>query len=446
MRLRAAEADHALRHSRMQMSQLANLWVETTPIAPPRTDPLAGAMRTDVLIVGAGYLGLSAALHLAEAGTDAVVLDTGPVGGGAAGRNGGQIIPGLKHDPDELEALFGKSLGERIWRFAGDTAKFVFDLAKRHALEAGVRHSAWVQGIHSTKAAERARRRAEQWQRRGADVAYVGADEAARITGTDIYVGAFVDRRAGALQPMSYVRGLAHAALRAGARLHEHSPVLALERKGHLWEASTAHGARVTSDAVILATNAYSSALLPALPRSIVAANSLQIATEPLSAPDRRAILSGGEVLSDTRKVIRYWRLDDSGRLLMGGRGPYREPGPEKDWGHLRREVEKLYPALRGIRFTHRWGGRVAIHPDSMPKLHLPEPGLIVPIGCQGRGIGWQTAMGSEVARLVREPSYDAVLPITPIRKIPFAPLKRIGVSATIAMMRLADRLTEPAR
>ena len=424
------------------MSKHANLWAETTTIAPVATHPLEGATRADVLIVGAGYLGLSAALHLAASGIDTVILEGNSVGDGAAGHSGGQIIPGLKHDPDELEAQFGKSRGERIWRFAAETAEIVFSIVKRYGLEAGLRKCSWVQGIHSTKAAERAQHRAEQWQRRGADVTYVGADEVARITGTDIYVGAFVDRRAGAIHPMSYVRGLAHAALRAGARLHESTPVVALERKGTLWEANTAGGARVVAGTVIVATNAYSGSLLPALPRSIIAANSLQIVTEPLSTNLRKTILAAGEVLSDTRKVIRYWRLDDDGRLLMGGRGPFREAGPERDWAHLRREVHTLYPALRGVRFTHRWGGRVAIHPDYMPKLHLPKSGLIIPIGCQGRGVGWQTAMGIEVARLAREPGYDPVLPLTPIHAIPFAPLKRIGVPAVMTIMRFADRLT----
>ena len=180
---------------------------------------------------------------------------------------------------------------------------------------------------------------------------------------------------------------------------------------------------------------------MPELPRSIVAANSLQIATAPLPDRLRQTILPGGEVLSDTRRVIRYWRLDSAGRLIMGGRGPYREPGPERDWAHLKREVARLYPDLAGIAFTHRWGGRVAVHPDYWPKLHRPRPGLLAAIGCQGRGIGWQSAMGRELALLATDPDYESVLPVSGIAPIPFAPLKRVGVSATIAAMRALDRL-----
>ena len=325
-------------------------------------------------------------------------------------------------------------------RFAGATADVVFDLVERLALDVGARRTAWIQGIHSDAAAVKARTRAQQWIARGADVSYVDADEAKRLTGTDIYVGAFIDRRAGAIQPLSYARELARAAMVAGARIHGGTQVTALAPSSAGWTATTADGFEVRAETVLLCANAYSNSLMPELPRSIVAANSLQIATEPLADRLRRQILPGGEVLSDTRKVIRYWRLDPAGRLLMGGRGPYRDPGPERDWAHLTSEVERLYPALRGIRFTHRWGGRVAIHPDFWPRLHQPLPRVYAAIGCQGRGIGWQTAMGLELAHLALDARYEPVLPITPIKPIPFAPFKRLGVSTMIGWMRMLDR------
>jgi glycine/D-amino acid oxidase-like deaminating enzyme len=421
-------------------SRHANLWAETAIAAPP-TPPLDQSIATDVLAIGAGYLGLSASLHLAEAGVSVVALDAESPGWGASGRNGGQVIPGLKYDPDELEAMLGRERGERLWRFAGATADTVFDLVARHGLQAEAKRTAWVQGLHSSAAVERAKRRAAQWQRRGAPVAYLGAKESAILAGTGRYLGAFVDRRAGALQPLSYARELCRASLGLKARVHGKTRVTALARNGARWRAATSTGVSVEADTVIVATNAYADGLVDGLAPSIVAANSLQIATAPLSPAQRRAILPGGEVLSDTRRIIRYWRLDRDGRLIMGGRGPYREPGPERDWAHLKRDVHDLFPALGDTAFTHRWGGRVAIHPDYMPRLHRPAPGLLVAIGCQGRGIGWQSAMGGELARLAREPSYDPVLPITPIAPTRFHRFKGLGVTATIAAYRLLDRL-----
>ncbi|HLW92205.1 MAG TPA: FAD-binding oxidoreductase [Roseiarcus sp.] len=422
------------------MIRLANLWEETA-VAEPELEPLAGDADADVLVIGAGYLGLSAALHLAEAGRDVLVLEAETPGFGASGRNGGQVIPGLKHDPNEIEAALGEERGERLWRFAGGTADFVFDLIERLGLKAEARRTAWIQGVHSEKAAKKAQARAAQWRKRGADVAYVERAEARRLIGADAYIGAFVDRRAGRLQPLSYARELARAAIASGARIYRNSRVVSLDRRGRGWTARTATGAVATAEKVLLCANAYSDSLIPELPRSIVAATSLQIATEPLPGALRAAILPGGEVLSDTRGVIRYWRLDAAGRLLMGGRGPYREPGPERDWAHLVSEVGALYPALKEIKFTHRWGGRVAIHPDYWPRLHKVRPDMFAAIGCQGRGIGWQSAMGAELARLATHKSYEPVLPISEVAPIPFSPLKRVGFAASLAAMRALDRL-----
>ena len=421
------------------MSRLANLW-EDTAVEAPVLSALPDGSSAETIVIGGGYLGLSAALHLAEAGRDVIVLDAEAPGYGASGRNGGQIVPGLKHDPDDIEAALGEGPGERLWRFAGGTADFVFDLANRLGLKAEARRTAWVQAVHSEKAAKKAQARAEQWRRRGADVAYVDAAEAKRLLGGGDYIGAFVDRRAGCLQPLSYARELARAAIEGGARVYRDARVASLDRRGDVWTATTASGEVATAKNVLLCANAYSDGLIPELPRSIVATTSLQVATEPLSIALREAILPGGEVVSDTRNVVRYWRLDGRGRLLMGGRGSYREPGAERDWLHLVRAVGALYPALRGIAFTHRWGGRVAIHPDYWPRLHKVRPDMFAAIGCQGRGIGWQTAMGAELARVVADRSYAPVLPISKLAPIPFWPLKRAGFAATLTAMRALDR------
>jgi glycine/D-amino acid oxidase-like deaminating enzyme len=424
----------------LSVSRFANPWEETAVAAPP-THPLEGAARADVLIVGAGYLGLSAALHVAEAGGEAIVLEAEAPGYGASGRNGGQLIPGLKYDPDAIEALLGRERGERLWRFAGGAANFVFALVERLGLKAEARRTGWIQGVHSEKAAAPARSRAEQWRRRGADVDYVGAQEAGRLIGGGDYVGAFVDRRAGCLQPLSYARELARAAIAAGARVHGGARVVALDSQGGGWRATTASGAQVVAGKVLVCANAYADGLFAELPRSIIPAMSLQIATEPLPAALRRAILPGGVVASDTRKAIRYWRLDAQGRLLMGGRGPYREPRGEGDWAHLTREVARLYPALRGLAITHRWGGRVAIHPDYWPRLHQLRPGIYAAIGCQGRGVGWQSAMGGELAWLALDAGYAPALPLSPVRPIPFSSFRRLGYAAALTAMRALDRL-----
>jgi glycine/D-amino acid oxidase-like deaminating enzyme len=216
--------------------------------------------------------------------------------------------------------------------------------------------------------------------------------------------------------------------------------VIALESEGSRFRAVTATGASVRARTALIATNAYTDGLVPGVARSILSLNSLQIATAPIPPDLRQTLLPNGETLSDTRRVIRYWRLDGDGRLLMGGRGPYRDTSSARDWDHLAADVLRLFPALAGIPFTHRWGGRVAVHVDYMPRLHRPQSGMFIAIGCQGRGIGWQTAMGGELAKLALDPNYDPVLPFTPLRPIPFHPLKALGVASTITLWRALDR------
>ena len=418
----------------------ANVWAETA-VAETVHAPLSESTRADVAVIGAGYSGLSAALHLAEAGAQVVVIEAHQPGWGASGRNGGQVIPGFKYDPDELEAMFGSERGERIWRFGAGTADCVFDLIARHRMDVTTRRSGWVQGIHSEKASTRGRQRAAQWQRRGADVAYLDATATAEILGTELYRGSVIDRRGGALQPLSYARELARVASSFGARIFGETIAAGLERGESGWQVRCHNGASIDADHVLVCTNAYSGPLVPGLSHSIIAANSLQVATEPLPDEWRRQIMPRGEVLSDTRKVIRYWRLDDRGRLLMGGRGPYREPHGEADWAHLVADIGAIFPMLAQLRCTHRWAGRVAIHTDFMPRLHEPSPGLLVAIGCQGRGIGLQTALGIELARRALDRAYDPPLPFTSIEPMPLHALKAVGTSALVAWYRVMDRI-----
>src|SRR6266852_8839903 len=157
-----------------------------TPAAEPLpvTRPLEGDRRADVVIVGAGYTGLSAALHLAERGADVVVMDAAEPGWGASGRNGGQVIPGLKDDPGELERKFGPETGRRMWQISGGAADFVFELIARHKISCHARACGWIGAAPHAAALESLRSRTEQWQRRGAPVELLDRQKIAELTGT----------------------------------------------------------------------------------------------------------------------------------------------------------------------------------------------------------------------------------------------------------------------
>jgi glycine/D-amino acid oxidase-like deaminating enzyme len=416
-----------------------SLWTATAAPVPP-TPPLEESTAADVCIVGGGYAGLSTALHLAERGIRAVVLEAREPGWGASGRNGGQVIPGLKYDPDEIVGMLGAERGQRLTEFAGGTADLVFDLIEKHRMDVPQARNGWIQGAHTPAAVDLVKARAEQWSRLGAPVKFLDKPETARLLGTDKYAGGWLDGRGGAVQPLSYARGLAKAALAAGVRIHGETPVTQLVRAGARWSVETERGTTVTADRVVICTNGYTGDLWPQLRRTVIALNSYQVATEPLGDNLRRSVMPEGQVLSDTRKLLLYFRLDHEGRLLMGGRGPFREPKGERDWAHLVRVIGKMFPQLAGVPIAFRWCGRVAVTPDHLPHLHEPAPGLLIDIGCQGRGIGLQTAMGKAMAEYIATSDATALpLPFTPIAPIPFHGLQRAYVGAVVTWYRLTD-------
>jgi glycine/D-amino acid oxidase-like deaminating enzyme len=394
----------------------------------------------DVTVIGGGFMGLSTALQLARQGKAVRLLEAKTVGECASGLNGGQVIPGLKYDPEWLLEHFGEARGEAVINFAQSTADAVFDLIDREGLDVPRTRAGWIQAAHTEKALAAAQRRDRQWRVRGADVRMLDAAEVEKLTGARGYLGGWLDRRAGIIDPLAFATQLALRAERAGVRIAEGAKAVSIDRENGNWTVKTATGQTVRSDFVVIATNAYSDELLPGLARTIVPLHSFQVATAPLPDALQRAILPGEQAVSDSRRILVYYRKSADGRLVLGGRGRMAEPKSEADWKHLERAMRRLYPALAGIPIERRWFGRVAMTPDHLPHIHEPAPGLLTVVGCQGRGVGMMTALGERFARYIE--TGDAALlpfPVNPIRPIPFHAFRQIGVAATIAWYRLLD-------
>lgn len=412
-----------------------------TAIPAPPTPPLEGEARASVCIVGGGFTGLSAALHLAEAGTDVALLEAQEPGWGASGRNGGQVNPGLKPDPDEVERDFGPELGGRMLALSYGAPDAVFELIRRHQIACEARQEGTIRAAIGPASADAVARSAEQGARRGWPVTLATAAEAAAMTGTDRYAAAMVDARGGDVQPLSYARGLAQAALRQGVRIHGGSAVTALSRRGARWRAETARGA-VEAEHVVLATNGYTDDLWPGLRRSVVPVFSSIAATAPLGEDVARRIMPRRASLYESGRITVYYRMDRAGRLLMGGRGPQcpiRDTGPIR---YLTEYAARLWPELRGADWTHGWNGQLAMTPDHYPHLHEPAPGVIAALGYNGRGVAMATAMGAQIARrLLGAPAEALDMPLTSIRPIPFHGFWRLAVTARMWEGRLRDRL-----
>lgn len=394
----------------------------------------------DVVIVGGGFMGLSTALHAARLGLGIQVLDAGEIGQGASGLNGGQVIPGLKYDPEWLLEHFGPKRGQELVDFAASTADTVFNLIRDEKLAVPFTRNGWIQAAHTETALTAAANRDRQWRARGADVRLLSQSEIAAMTGAQGYLGGWLDRRAGIIDPLAYTLELARIAAAAGARIAERQKVVKLTRDAGVWRVSSANGAEVRAKAVVLATNAYSDGLLPGLAETIVPLHSFQIATAPLSSNLAAAILPEGQAVSDSRRILVYYRKTADGRLVLGGRGRMALPSSEADWAHLQRALVRLYPALADTPIEKRWFGRVAMTPDHLPHIHEPEKGLLAVVGCQGRGVGLMSALGERMAGyLANDDAAQLPFPLSPIRPIPFHAFRQVGVAATIAWYRMLD-------
>lgn len=400
------------------------LWAASAPAAPATT-PLSGMSRVDVAIVGGGYTGLSAALHLAEGGASVAVLEGEEIGSGGSGRNVGLVNAGMWVKPDDLPGVLGPVHGDRLLQCLGDGPRLVFDIVARHGLDCEARHTGTLHCAVGPKGLAEIEERCAQWQKRGAPVRVLSAEEAARRIGTTAYAGALLDERAGTIQPLAYARGLASAALKAGAAIHTHSRVTACDRGDQRWQLTTAGGGRVEADWVIVATNAYTSAPWPQVRAEIVHLPYFNFATVPLSAEQRAVVLPGGEGCWNTRDVLTSFRMDAAGRLVLGSVGALRGTGTAIHGAWARRTLKRLFPMLAGVPFEQSWFGWIGMTADALPRFHRFGPQAVGFSGYNGRGIAPGTVFGRLLAEHVlgRVAEQDLPLPVTEPAPHPWRPV-----------------------
>jgi len=401
------------------------LWESTAPPAPA-TAALQADQTVDVAIVGAGYTGLSAALHLAEGGARVTVLEAEEIGFGGSGRNVGLVNAGMWVMPAELPKVLGATYGARLLEMLGNAPDLVFDLIQRHAIDCQAQRNGTLHCAANQAGLKDITERARQWAALKAPVQLLDAAAASAKTGTDAYHGALLDLRAGTIQPLAYARGLARAALHAGASVHTQSPVTAARDRQTHWELRTRSGATVQARWVIVASNAYSDLDGPwaGLRTELVRLPYFNMATVPLDPALRQRILPQRQGVWDTRHVLSSYRYDAAGRLVFGSVGDLSGAGLRihTQWG--RRAVARLYPALKDIAFEHEWYGTIGMTADALPRLHRPARNTVSFSGYNGRGIAPGTVLGRELARLVlgTKTEQDLPLPVTPIHR---APLRR---------------------
>ncbi|AZV17876.1 FAD-binding oxidoreductase [Mesorhizobium sp. M7A.F.Ce.TU.012.03.2.1] len=374
-------------------------WYEDTAGPRPEYPGLDGDRTCDVVIIGGGFTGLSAAAHLAKAGTNVVLIDAYRFGDGASGRNGGQLGTGQRAWAEDLESEYGLA-----------RAKALFDLAeeaKAHLLEFTAANQIDIDYMpgqlsvaHKPRYVDDYKAHAEIMASRFAypHISFMDARETAERLGSTAYFGGTRDTGTGHIHPMKLVIGTARVAALAGAQLFEGTPSTGIMSSGGKVKVSTPRGT-VTAQKCLIAVNAYGGALEPVSAAHIMPIGSFIGATVPLGAESD--VLPGGEAVDDSRFVVRYFRRSKDGRLLFGGREVYGVNDPKDIHIHIRRQIAELYPALRDVEITHGWGGYVGITVPRKPFVREVMPNVISAGGYSGHGVMLSNYFGKLYAETV---------------------------------------------
>ena len=398
-----------------------SLWDDTsTETVRTRNDGVKDTV--DVVIVGAGFTGLSAAIHCTENGMSCHVIEAEHVGYGGSGRNTGLVNAAAWLPPQDVIKQLGAKAGKKFVDIFSDAPSFVFGLIKKYNIECEVTNTGTIHAAHGKLGFVDLQYRKSEWDRLGAPVDLLSADETAELTGTRRFYGALVDKRAGTINPMGYCRGLARAALQNGAKLTTNCRVHNVIKENDGWRIITSNG-DLKAKYVILGTNAYTDKLWPGLSQTFTRINYFNCATVPLGERIKY-ILPQRQGLWDTGKIMFSLRRDKYDRLIIGSMGRIhgnRKSGITKRWASA--QLKRLFPDLGPVEFDNIWYGEIAMTPTHLPGVHQLDRNLYTSIGYNGRGITTGTIFGKALADMISSSSPDGLpLPLTQMAKVSTGP------------------------
>lgn len=407
----------------------------------PEHPRLDGSRKADVCVVGGGYTGLSAALHLAEAGADVVLVEAESLGSGASGRNGGQIHSGQRRDVLWLEEKFGFERAKLLWDVAEEAKALLRSLIVRFAIHCDLRAGVIEAQHKPSLMREAAELVGALTGRYGYDrVALLDRDAAAAALGSTLFAGAVHDRGGGHLEPYRFALGLARAAAMLGAKLHENTPAIGLARDGGP-VVRTPHG-DIRAGHVIVATDGRSGNFEQITRRRMVGINSFVVVTEPLG-PAGDAILPGGDSAADSRFVVRYWRRTPDGRLIFGGGESNAGRVPKDVARTVRPHMLEIYPQLADAKIAHGWGGVVSVTAPRLPYVREIAPGVWAAGGYSGQGVALAPFVGKLLAEAaLGRPQRLKAFTDLPIPALPLSTwLRRTLVTLALWRGRLSDSI-----
>lgn len=419
-------------------------WYAATAPDPGLGAGLHGHGEADVCVVGGGFSGLGAALALARAGRSVRLIEAGPIGWGASGRNGGQVHVGWQQDLPWLAARLGHARAAALWQLARDARSHLDDLIALCPdacdFRPGLIHADHRPGLVAASHAHAALMR-EEW---GYPHLTALSKEAVRaLVATTDYHGGTFDALGGHLHPLKLAQAMARAALGAGALLHPHTLCTAIRQHGAGWQVETVRGT-IRAAQVLDATGAWGQGLTPGADARVLPIANYIAVTAPLGAERARALIANNAAVSDGRFVVYYFRLTPDHRLLFGGGETYGTRAMADMAGFVRPHLLRVFPQLSDVPIDHAWGGLLSVSPNRLPFIHQPAPGLIALNGFSGVGVVLAPWLGDCVGRAMAgcaDPGYDLVRSL-PHRRFPGGTwLRRPTQMLAMKAMALADRL-----
>lgn len=374
-------------------------WYEASLPGRPEYPSLDGDTKADVVVIGGGFTGLSAAAHLAQAGVDVALIEAHRFGDGASGRNGGQLGTGQRAWAEETEAAAGFTRAKALFDLAEEAKAHLLGFAEEHGIDIEFMPGQ-MSAAHKPRYVKDYRSHAEVMATRYGyrHISFMDAQETAERVGSTRFFGGIRDTGTGHINPLKLVAGTARVAAAAGARLYENTKATGISSQGGKVRVTTPRGA-ITADKGFIAVNAYGGDLEPVSAAHVMPIGSFIGATPPLG--DDSPVLPGLESVDDSRFVVRYFRRDRTGRLLFGGREIYAPGDPQDIHVHIRRQIAEIYPALKDVEITHAWGGYVGITLPRTPFVREVMPNVISAGGYSGHGVMLSNFVGRLYAETV---------------------------------------------